>query len=187
VSACSQSAIDLHLHTDQPYLSIAGADERERKSAHMLLRAEEDWAQLFLGLLDSKRATKMRQQFASLLIRYHDTPDWRSEVFTQGRRGDFATFLKGFLTLLWLILLLDYFTTRDAQMKSLRKCCTNKTEIVAKILVFGGHVQTSSTGGLTTWRVEGYYIRLGSGLTRGWKPKQYSRDTTDQPVGTDTV
>jgi len=63
----------------------------------MLLRAEEDWAQLFLGLLDSKRATKMRQQFASLLIRYHDTPDWRSEVFTQGRRGDFATFLKGFL------------------------------------------------------------------------------------------
>jgi len=167
----------------------------------MLLRAEEDWAQLFLGLLDSKRATKMRQQFASLLIRYHDTPDWRSEVL---RKEDGATSQlssRAFwmsmvpvspvngsvLTLLWLILLFDYFTTRDAQMKSLRKCCTNKTEIVAKILVFGGHLQTSSTGGLTTWRVEGYYIRLGSGLTRGWKPKQYSRDTTDQPVGTDTV
>ena len=70
---------------------------RERKSAHTLPKAEKDWAQLFLDLLDSKRATKMRQQFASVLIRYHDTPDWKSEVFTQGRRREFVTFLNGFL------------------------------------------------------------------------------------------
>jgi len=87
---------NMPLSTYRLTLPIADAGQpKANESLYTPETTENVGYNYFLDLLDFKRATKIRQEFTSLLKKYHDTPDRK---YLRKEDGDkFTALVNGFL------------------------------------------------------------------------------------------